>query len=134
MTAGGIGTTEDRNIIMIDATKSTEQFVAFSKGNLEAMTQSSQIWAAGVKDLAEKATASLQTSYQETMDAFKALTSVKSLPEAIALQSTMARTAMEKTMSAHSSITEASLKLSEQAMAPITARVTAAVETFSKAA
>ncbi len=119
---------------MIDATKSTEQFVAFSKGNLEAMTQSSQIWAAGVKDLAEKATASMQASYQETMDAFKALTSVKSLPEAMALHSTMARTAMEKTMSAHSSMTEASLKLSEQAMAPITARVTAAVETFSKAA
>jgi phasin family protein len=87
-----------------------------------------------MKDLAEKATATMQASYQETMDAFKALTSVKSLQEAIALQSTMARTALEKTMSAHSSLTEASLKLSEQAMAPITARVTYAVENFTKAA
>jgi phasin family protein len=134
MTAGGIGTTEDRNKIMIDPTKSAEQFTAFSKGNVEALTQSSQIWTAGMKDLAEKATATMQASYQETMDAFKALTSVKSLQEAIALQSTMARTALEKTMSAHSSLTEASLKLSEQAMAPITARVTYAVENFSKAA
>jgi phasin family protein len=119
---------------MIDPTKSAEQFTAFSKGNVEALTQSSQIWTAGMKDLAEKATATMQASYQETMDAFKALTSVKSLQEAIALQSTMARTALEKTMSAHSSLTEASLKLSEQAMAPITARVTYAVENFSKAA
>ena len=119
---------------MIDATKSTEQFVAFSKGNLEAMTLSSQIWAAGVKDLAEKTTATMQASFQETMAAFKTLTSVKSLKEAIDLQSGMARTAMEKTMSAHSSLTEASLKLSEQAMAPLAARVTYAVETFSKAA
>ena len=119
---------------MIDANKSTEQFVAFSKGNVEALTQSSQIWAAGVKELAEKTTATLQNSFQETMDAFKALTSVKSLKEAIEMQSTMARTAMEKTISAHSAITEASLKLSEQAMAPISARVTYAVENFSKAA
>ena len=40
---------------MIDATKTTEQFTAFSKGNVEALTQSSQIWTAGMKDLALKA-------------------------------------------------------------------------------
>ncbi|MEI7713969.1 MAG: phasin family protein [Rhodospirillales bacterium] len=119
---------------MIDTTKSAEQFVAFGKGNLEAMTQSSQIWTAGIKDIAEKATATMQSSFQETMDAFKALTSVKSLKEAMEMQSAMARSAMEKTMSVQTSLTEASLKLSEQAMAPIAARVTAAVETFAKAA
>ena len=134
MRAGGIGTTDDRIKTMIDTTKSTEQFVAFGKGNLEAMTQSSQIWAAGIKDIAEKATATMQSSFQETMDAFKALTSVKSLKEAMEMQSAMARSAMEKTMSVQTSLTEASLKLSEQAMAPIAARVTAAVETFAKAA
>ncbi len=119
---------------MIDTTKSTEQMVAFSKGNLEALTQSSQIWTAGVKDLAEQATATMQASFQETMAMFKALSSVKSLQEAITLQSGMARAALEKTMSASGKLTEASLKLSEQAMAPIAARVTAAVETFAKAA
>jgi len=134
MRAGGIGTTDDRNKTMIDTTKSAEQFVAFGKGNLEAMTQSSQIWTAGIKDIAEKATATMQSSFQETMDAFKALTSVKSLKEAMEMQSAMARSAMEKTMSVQTSLTEASLKLSEQAMAPIAARVTAAVETFAKAA
>ena len=80
---------------MIDATKTTEQFTAFSKGNVEALTQSSQIWTAGMKDLAEKATATMQASYQETMDAFKALTSVKTLQEAIELQTALARTAVE---------------------------------------
>ena len=134
MRAGGIGPPDDRIKPMIDTTKSTEQFVAFGKGNLEAMTQSSQIWAAGIKDIAEKATATMQSSFQETMDAFKALTSVKSLKEAMEMQSAMARSAMEKTMSVQTSLTEASLKLSEQAMAPIAARVTAAVETFAKAA
>jgi len=119
---------------MIDTTKTAEKFVALGKDNLAAMTESSKIWAAGVKDLTEKATATFQSSFQESMDAFKALTSVKSLQEAVALQSTMARTAFEKAVSVHSSLTEASLKLSEEAMAPLTARVTACVETFAKAA
>jgi phasin family protein len=120
--------------MMIDTTKTAEQFVAFGKGNIEAMTESSKIWTAGVKDLAETATATMQASFQESMDAFKALTSVKSMKEAVEMQSAMARSAFEKAMSVHSSLTEASLKLSEQAMAPLTARVTAAVETFAKAA
>ena len=46
----------------------------------------------------------------------------------------MARAALEKTMSVQSAMTEASLKLGEEAMAPLTARVTACVETFAKAA
>lgn len=119
---------------MIDTTKTAEQFVAFSKGNVEALTESGKIWTAGVKDLAEQTTASMQASFKETMDGFKALTTVKSLKEAIELQSAMARAAVEKTMAANSSLTEASLKLTEKAMAPIAARVTVAVETFSKAA
>jgi phasin family protein len=119
---------------MIDTTKSAEQMVAFGKGNLEALTQCSQIWTAGVKDLAEQATATMQASFQDTLAMFKTMTSVKSLKEAIELQSGMARSTMEKTMAMSGKLTEASLKLSEQAMAPITARVTAAVETFAKAA
>ena len=62
------------------------------------------------------------------------LTSVKAPKEAIDLQSGMGRSALETTMAADGKLTEALLKLSEQAMAPITARVTAAVETFAKAA
>ena len=119
---------------MIDTNKSAEQIVAFSKGHLEALTQSGQIWTAGVKELAEQATATMQASFQDTMAMFKTLTSVKSPKEAIDLQSGMARSALETTMAAYGKLTEASLKLSEQAMAPITARVTAAVETFAKAA
>jgi hypothetical protein len=41
---------------------------------------------------------------------------------------------MEKSMTESGKLTDASMKLTEQAMAPITARVTVAVEKFAKAA
>jgi phasin family protein len=119
---------------MIDTTKSAEQIVAFGKGNLEALTECGQIWTAGVKDLAEQASATMQASFQETLAMFRTMTSVKSLKDAIELQSGLARATVEKTLAMSGKLTEASLKLSEQAMAPLTARVTAAVETFAKAA
>jgi phasin family protein len=65
------------------------------------------------------------------MSIFKAMTSVKSLKEAFELQSSFARTSMEKALSESGRLTEHSMKLAEQAFAPISARVNVAVETFS---
>ncbi len=65
------------------------------------------------------------------MSAFKAMTSVKSVKEALELQTSFARASMEKAVSESGKLTEHSLKLAEQAFAPISARVNAAVETFS---
>jgi hypothetical protein len=48
------------------------------------------------------------------------------------LQAAYARDAMEKAMAESGKITEHSMKLAEQALAPISARVNAAVETFSQ--
>ena len=114
--------------------KAAEQIVAFGQGNIEALTKSTQIWAASVRDLSERATAAMQASFQETVSVIKTLGSVKSLKEAIDVQSGLARTTVEKTLSEAGRLTEASLKLTEQALAPMTARISAAVETFSKAA
>jgi phasin family protein len=65
------------------------------------------------------------------MSNFRALTSAKSLKEAFDLQAGFARASVEKALSEGGKITETSLKLVEQASAPISARVTAAVETFT---
>jgi phasin family protein len=114
--------------------KTAEEFVAFGQGNVEAIAKSSQIWVAGVQDLSKQVAATAQAQFDETMSIFKAMSSVKSLKDMFELQSTYAKAAMEKTMSESGKLTDASLKLAEQALAPITARVTTAVESFSKAA
>jgi phasin family protein len=116
------------------AMKTAEELVAFSQGNVEAMMKSSQIWATGVQDLSKHIAAAAQASLDESMSAFKALTSVKSLKDAFELQSSFARSALEKSLAESGKLTDASFKLTEQALAPITARVTVAVEKFAKAA
>jgi phasin family protein len=119
---------------MEKAMKTAEELVAFSQGNVEAMVKSGQVWAAGVQDISKQMAATAQASFEETMSTFKALSSVKSLKDAFELQASFARSTMEKTLAESGKLTDASLKLTEQAMAPLTARVSLAVEKFAKSA
>jgi phasin family protein len=111
--------------------KTAEQVTQFSQGNVEAVMKSSQILATGLTDMTKLMAANAKASMDETMSVFKAMSSVKSLKEAFELQSSFARTSMEKALSESGRLTEQSMKLAEQAFAPISARVNAAVETFS---
>jgi phasin family protein len=77
--------------------------------------------------------AAAQASLDDGMSAFKALSGVKSVKDAFELQSSFARSALEKSVAESGKLTDASFKLTEQALAPIAARVTVAVEKFGKA-
>jgi phasin family protein len=94
--------------------------------------KSGQIWAAGVQDLSRQVTAAAQASFEESLATFKALTAVKSLKDAIELQSNLARSTLEKALAESGRLTDASFKLTEQTLAPLTARVSLAVEKFAK--
>lgn len=119
---------------MDKAVKSAEEFVSFSQGNFEAMMKAGQIWAAGVQDLSKQVAASAQASFDETMAAFKAMSGVKSPKDALDMQASLIRTNLEKAVAETGKITDASMKLAEQAFAPITAQMTAAAEKFAKVA
>jgi phasin family protein len=137
MTKAAAGFTETQAKVkegMEKAMKTAEELVSFSQGNLEALLKSGQIWAAGVQDLSKQVAATAQASFDETMSTFKAMTSVKSLKDAMDLQASLARATMEKTLAESGKLTDASFKLTEQAIAPITARVSLAVEKFAKSA
>jgi len=117
---------------MEKAVKTAEDFVSFSQGNVEALLKSSQIWATGLQDLSKHFAATAQSQIDETVATVKALSSVKSLKEAMDLQSSLAKTAMEKMVAETGKISDASMKLAEQTIAPLTARVTLAAEKFGK--
>ncbi len=117
---------------MDKAVKSAEEMVSFSQGNFEAMMKSGQVWAAGFQDLQKAMAASAQAQVEAAMGTFKAISGVKSLKEAMDLQSSLARNSFETAMNETGKLTDASMKLAEQAMAPITARVTLAVEKFGR--
>jgi phasin family protein len=116
------------------AVKTAEKLAHFHTANMEAFVKSSQILASGLTDLTKHVAGTAQANMTETLSNFRALTSAKSLKEAFDLQSGFARASMEKALSEGGKITETSLKLVEQATAPISARVTAAVETFTNRA
>ena len=111
--------------------KTAEQMTSFSQGNMEALMKSHQILATGFTDLSRMFAASARASLDETMSTFKAMSTVKSVKEAFELQSSFAKASMEKALTESGKMTEQSMKLAEQAFAPISARVNAAVETFS---
>ena len=114
--------------------KTTEDFVAFGQANVEAFVKSSQIWAAGVQELTKLFAATTKASFDESVSTFKAIAAAKSVTEALDLQSAFANGVVAKTLAESNKLIDASIKLTEQTLAPISARVTGAVETFSKAA
>ena len=127
-------TTETLETKMEKITATTEEFVSFGQANIEAFVKSSQIWTAGVQDMQKTFAATAQAQMDATMSTLKAMSGVKSVKEALELQSTMARSSVESLVAETGKLTDASMKLAEQAIAPITARVTVAMEKFSKAA
>jgi phasin family protein len=116
------------------AMKTAEEILAFGQGNFAALVRSGQIWAAGMQDLGKQVAATAQEQIADTMSAFKAIAGAKSVKDAIEAQAALARNTIEKTVAESSRITEASLKLTEQAMAPVAARVSLAVERLGRAA
>jgi len=133
--AAGIADTQAKvKESMEKAMKTAEELVTFGQGNLEAMVKCGQLWAAGVQDIGKQMAASAQASFEDTVSTFKAMSSVKSLKDAFDLQASLARSTMEKTLAESGKLTDASMKLTEQALAPLTARFSLAMEKFSKAA
>ena len=129
-----VAATQKMEQTMDKAMKTAEEFVSFSQANVEAFVKSSQIWAAGLQDLSKQFAATAQSSMDETVSTLKALSSVKSLKEAMELQASLARANVEKTVSVSSQFADASFKLAEQAMAPITARIQLATAKLTPAA
>ena len=117
---------------MQKAMKSAEDFFAFSQGNFEALAKSSQILASGMQDLSQTLAAAARASLDETVSTFKAMSGVKSVKEAMDLQAKLVRNTMEKAVAQTGQVTDSSMKLSEQALAPISARLTLATEKFGR--
>lgn len=112
--------------------KAAEEFADFGRGNVEAFTKAAQTWATGTQDLARQAMALAQGLTDHTLEGAKALSAVKSLNEAAEIQAKFAKSAMEKAVAESAKMQDAVLKLTEQAVAPISARMTVAMEKMAK--
>ena len=113
--------------------KTPQDFVAFGQGNMEALVKSGHILATGMQDLTKQFAATAQASMEEAMATFRAMSDIRTFQQAVELQATLARTAVEKAMSQTGQVADTSIKLASEAIAPIAGRVTLAVESFKAA-
>ncbi len=112
--------------------KAVEEATEFGRGNMEAFTKAAQTWTVGAQDLARQMMALAQGMTDQSLESAKALAAVKSLNEAAELQAKFAKAAMEKAVAESAKMQEAVFKLTEQAVAPISARMTIAMEKMAK--
>jgi phasin family protein len=117
---------EEHNMDSI--TRTSDEVTTFSQGNIDAMVKSGQAWAAGMQAITQTIAETAQAQLDHTLSTWRALSGAKSLKEAIDLQTSLARASFETALAETGKLTEVSIKLAEQSIAPLTARMSVAVE------
>ncbi len=114
------------------AFKGYDDLAGFGKDNVEAVMTSGAILAKGVQDLNDMWLGFAQASVEGAVGAAQAMFGCKTLPEVVEVQTGLAQAQYEKFVTDSRRLSDMSAKLAENASAPIAARVTVAVETFTK--
>lgn len=112
--------------------KSYDEMTAFNKQNVDAVIQSGTIVAKGVETLGKAVASFTQTSIEQSVATGKALLTVKSMRDLVDLQSAFAKSAFDAFMAESTRMSEMSVKVANEALAPINARVNATVEKFAR--
>jgi phasin family protein len=110
------------------------EYGEFARGNVEALVESGKILASGLQDLGNKFVIDSKTAFETTVADVKELTSVRSPTEFFRLQTELLRRNFDSAVSFGSKTSEAMLKLTNDVIAPISGRVTLAVDKVRKAA
>jgi phasin family protein len=112
--------------------KNYEAYTAFTKGNVDAVVQSSTVAVKGLEDLSKATIAYGQSSLESSVAASKAALGAKSLRELTELQTSFTKSSLETAVAETTKLSELSVKVTKDAIEPLTARVKVAVEQFSK--
>ncbi|MDE2436430.1 MAG: phasin family protein [Sphingomonadales bacterium] len=106
----------------------------FTKGNVEALVESGKILAAGLQELGKDYVAEGKSALETAQADLKDLAAVKSPADFFKLQGEILRRNFDAAVASGSKHSEAVLKLANETFAPISTRVSVAVEKVKKAA
>ncbi|MFC7333195.1 phasin family protein [Rhodocista pekingensis] len=104
----------------------------FQKDNIDALMRSGTIMARGFENLSKAMLAFTQTQVEQNVSAAKAMLGVKTLRELVDLQTEFARTSFDSLIAEATKVSEMSVKVTNEALEPLSARVNAAVEQMAK--
>lgn len=110
------------------------EYGEFAKGNVEAFVESGKILASGLQELGNGFIADSKVAFETATSDVKALTSVKSPTDLFKLQTELLRRNFDSAIAYGTKASEAMVKLTNEVVAPLSGRVTLAVEKVKKAA
>jgi phasin family protein len=116
------------------AVKSYEDAVAVAQMNVEAFVKSGQVMSAGLQEIGQAVFALARSSMEETVKLSQQLSEAKTVRELTDLQSGLSKAQFDRLVAESSRINDLSLKLVEDAVAPITAQFNANVDRVLKRA
>ena len=112
--------------------KAADEIAAFGKSNVDAFIQAGTIFFHGFEELAKTFVGLTQSQVESGMTTAKALISAKTLTEFTDLQNAYAKSTFDHAVSEATHISELAIKITNEAIEPIGARVTATIEHMSK--
>lgn len=101
---------------------------------IETAVKASQIYNEGLQSLASQAAELAKTHYEDTVAHLRALAAVKSVREAMELQTAFARATLSRALTEGTNFAENYFKVAEKALAPVTAHVRETAEKVKTAA
>ena len=130
-----VATAQDRTKAAFEKTSAyAGQYGEFTKGNLEAVVESGKILAAGLQDMGRAYVAEGKSAVETLTADVKEIAAVKSPADFFKLQGEMMRRNFDAAVATTSKNSEVMVKLMGDAFAPISTRVSLAVEKVKQAA
>lgn len=115
------------------STEAAEQFADVAKANVEAFVAAGRIAATGAKSLGQDIVARGREGVEQASEAVKTLAEAKSPTEFFQLQSEIARTSFDRMVSEGSRLTESLVKLTGEAIQPLSNRASQNIERIKNA-
>jgi phasin family protein len=107
---------------------------AFGKANIDALIKANTAFTKGVEELSKEVLALTQSSLESAAAAGKAVFAAKTVKDIIELNADFTKQSFEKLVANSTKLSEMSVKLATDTFAPISSRVTSAVEKVTKPA
>ena len=112
--------------------KAADEVAAFGKSNVEAFFQAGSVFFHGLEELSRSMVGLTQAQVESSLSAAKTLISAKTLTEFTDLQNAYTKAAFDSAVSEATKFSELAIKITNDTLEPLNARVLATFEHISK--
>ena len=112
--------------------KGYDDLTVLTKQNVDAFVKSGTVVAKGAEEAGKQVAAFTHSSLEKSVSNAKAMLAVKTIQELVELQNAYAKASIDALVSESTKMQELTVKIANEALAPLSARVNATVEVLSK--